>query len=159
MQLLNIRHGLINLTSGNCAASIRPHWQAKTFSVPCTRTNHICPRSVTWPGGAVQACQPKFRPAGVDTPQPASPNRKLSMATRQNLRPELVHMDLARGTNLSFSSEFQSPDASGPNRACVPRLLEQIIWTRALGHPEIATAEKGQDNCSGCNAGSGCVCM
>ena len=60
------------------------------------------------------------------------------------LRPELAHMDLARGTTFAFGSKFQTPDASSPSRVYVPRSFEQITQTGALGHPERATAEKGE---------------
>ena len=60
------------------------------------------------------------------------------------MRPELVHMDLAHGTNFEFDSEFQTPDASGPSRVFVPRSFDQITKSGALGHPETATVEKGE---------------
>ena len=60
------------------------------------------------------------------------------------LRPELVDMDSAKGTNISFESAFYVPDFSAPSRVDVPRTFDQLSKTGAFGHPELATAEKGE---------------
>jgi creatinine amidohydrolase len=60
------------------------------------------------------------------------------------IRPELVEMDKAKGTNFSFPSEFYCPDFSRPSRVDVPRAFDQLSKTGAFGHPEIATEEKGE---------------
>ena len=60
------------------------------------------------------------------------------------LRPELVRMEAARGANIPFESAFYCPDFSGPSRVDVPRTFDQLSETGALGHPETATAEKGE---------------
>jgi creatinine amidohydrolase len=62
------------------------------------------------------------------------------------IRPELVKMEAARGANIpSFKSAFWSADSSGPSRVSVARTLDQVSRTGALGHPELATAEKGEE--------------
>jgi creatinine amidohydrolase len=58
-------------------------------------------------------------------------------------RPELVHMAAARGAHYHYESAFWTPDSSGPSRVQVARMFHQYTQTGALGHPEIATAEKG----------------
>jgi creatinine amidohydrolase len=58
--------------------------------------------------------------------------------------PELVKMEAARGANLSFESSFWSADSSGHSRVNVARTFEQVSRTGALGHPELATSEKGE---------------
>jgi creatinine amidohydrolase len=60
------------------------------------------------------------------------------------LRPELVKMEDARGANIPFESAFWSADSSGASRVSVARTFEQVSRTGALGHPELATAEKGE---------------
>ena len=60
------------------------------------------------------------------------------------LRPELVKMSAAHGANIPFKSAFWSADSSGPSRVSVARTFEQTSRTGALGHPELATAEKGE---------------
>ena len=60
------------------------------------------------------------------------------------LRPELVKMDVAQGTNIPFESAFYSPDSSGTSRVNVARMFEHVTQIGALGHPEIATTEKGE---------------
>ncbi len=59
-------------------------------------------------------------------------------------RPELVHMAAARGANFHYDSAFWTPDSSGPSRVQVVRMFHQTTRTGALGHPEKATAEKGE---------------
>ena len=61
-----------------------------------------------------------------------------------NIRPELVRMEAARGANFTFASEFYSADSSQSSRVSVMRSFEQVTRTGALGHPEVATAEKGE---------------
>ena len=58
-------------------------------------------------------------------------------------RPELVRMAAARGANFHYDSAFWTPDSSGPSRVQVARMFHQYTRTGALGHPEKATAEKG----------------
>jgi creatinine amidohydrolase len=60
------------------------------------------------------------------------------------LRPELVSMDKARGANIPFKSDFWSADSSGHSRVSVARTFKQNSQTGALGHPELATPEKGE---------------
>ena len=59
-------------------------------------------------------------------------------------RPELVHMAAARGAHYHYDSDFWVPDSSGPSRVQVARMFHQYTQTGALGHPEKATAEKGE---------------
>lgn len=60
------------------------------------------------------------------------------------LYPELVQMDQAHGTNIPFESAFYSPDSSGSSRISVAKMFEHITQPGALGHPEIATSDKGE---------------
>lgn len=60
------------------------------------------------------------------------------------LRPELVKMEAARGAVLPFESAFFSPDFSSTNYVDVPRTFEQFSETGAIGHPELANADKGE---------------
>ena len=60
------------------------------------------------------------------------------------VRPELVHMDQARGATIPFTSAFYVPDFHAPSRVDVARSFEQLSATGAFGHPEIATPEKGE---------------
>jgi creatinine amidohydrolase len=60
------------------------------------------------------------------------------------LRPELVKMEAARGANIPFESAFWSADSSGSSRVSVARTFEQVSRSGALGHPELATPEKGE---------------
>lgn len=60
-----------------------------------------------------------------------------------SIRPELVRHDLAKGTNIAFASSFYVPDFSKPSRVAIARTFGQLSETGAFGHPELATAEKG----------------
>ena len=60
------------------------------------------------------------------------------------LRPELVRLSAARGAHTPFPSQFYSQDSSGPSRVTVRRPFEHISETGALGHPELATPDKGE---------------
>jgi creatinine amidohydrolase len=60
------------------------------------------------------------------------------------LRPELVRMEAAEGENLTFESAFYCPDFRQPSRVDVARAIDQVSRTGAFGHPEIATAAKGE---------------
>ena len=60
------------------------------------------------------------------------------------LCPELVKPEAARGANIPFDSAFYCPDFNRPSRVDVPRAFNQLSETGAFGHPEIATAEKGE---------------
>ena len=60
------------------------------------------------------------------------------------MRPELVDLDAARGTKSDFDSVFYSPDASRPSRVASPRPFAHITVHGGFGHPELATAEKGE---------------
>jgi creatinine amidohydrolase len=60
------------------------------------------------------------------------------------LRPELVKMASAHGANLGFDSAFWSADSSGTSRVSVARAFHQVSRSGALGHPELATPEKGE---------------
>jgi creatinine amidohydrolase len=61
-----------------------------------------------------------------------------------HLRPELVDLAAARGTEVSFASSFYSPDSSGPNRIAVVRPFDHVSIDGAYGHPERATRQKGE---------------
>jgi len=61
------------------------------------------------------------------------------------LRPELVKMGAAHGANIAFDSAFWSADSSGASRVTIARTFEQTSHTGALGHPEMATPEKGEE--------------
>ncbi len=60
------------------------------------------------------------------------------------LRPELVDLSAARGTNIPFDSAFYTPDFSAASRVDIPRTFDQLSITGAFGHPERATADKGE---------------
>lgn len=60
------------------------------------------------------------------------------------LEPQLVCLEAARGANIAFESAFYTPDFSRGSRVDVPRAFEQLSTTGAFGHPETATAEKGE---------------
>jgi len=60
------------------------------------------------------------------------------------LRPELVRLAVARGAVIPFESAFYSLDFQRPNRIDVPRTFDQMSETGAIGHPELATREKGE---------------
>jgi creatinine amidohydrolase/Fe(II)-dependent formamide hydrolase-like protein len=53
-------------------------------------------------------------------------------------------MAAARGANFHYDSAFWTPDSSSPSRVQVARMFHQYTRTGALGHPEKATAEKGE---------------
>jgi creatinine amidohydrolase len=61
-----------------------------------------------------------------------------------HLRPELVRIDEARGAHTPFPSRFYSRDSGHPSRVTVRRPFEHLSATGALGHPETATASKGE---------------
>ena len=61
-----------------------------------------------------------------------------------HLKPHLVKPELARGANIPFESAFYSPDFSRPSRVAVPRAFHQLSETGAFGHPENASAAKGE---------------
>jgi creatinine amidohydrolase len=92
-----------------------------------------------------------FQIAGEQIAQIASLQQKhvshaceLETSMILRIRPELVKMEAARGANIPFKSDFWSADSSGPSRVSVARTFEQTSLTGALGHPELATAEKGE---------------
>jgi creatinine amidohydrolase len=60
------------------------------------------------------------------------------------LKPRLVKRELARGANIPLESAFYSPDFSQPSRVAVPRAFHQLSETGAFGHPENASAGKGE---------------
>jgi creatinine amidohydrolase len=60
------------------------------------------------------------------------------------LRPELVDLSAARGTEAAFQSIYYSPDASRPSRVASSRPFEHITANGGYGHPELATPEKGE---------------
>ena len=60
------------------------------------------------------------------------------------LRPDLVDLDAARGAVPSFESTIYSPDSSLAGRVTVIRPFDHTTETGAYGHPEVATAEKGE---------------
>ncbi len=60
------------------------------------------------------------------------------------LRPELVNMAAAAGTNFDFPSAFYSPDSRGEMRVAVYPPLDARTESGALGRPELATPEKGE---------------
>jgi creatinine amidohydrolase len=62
-----------------------------------------------------------------------------------SLRPELVKREAIRGATIPFESAFYYPDYSRPSRVDVPRAFEQLSATGAIGYPEMATPEKGEE--------------
>lgn len=60
------------------------------------------------------------------------------------LQPKLVKPEAARGANFPFESAFYHPDFSRGSRVTVPRAFDQLSRNGAFGHPELATAEKGE---------------
>ncbi|MGQ9904913.1 MAG: creatininase family protein [Anaerolineae bacterium] len=77
---------------------------------------------------------------------PAAPGTICELETSMilRLRPELVRLDLARGANVDIGSAFYCPDTSRASRVLIAKPFEHIARSGALGHPEIATAEKGE---------------
>jgi creatinine amidohydrolase len=61
-----------------------------------------------------------------------------------HLRPELVDLSAARGAAVSFESHFYRPDSSRRSRVSVVRPFDHVSIDGAYGHPERATAEKGE---------------
>lgn len=61
-----------------------------------------------------------------------------------HLRPELVDLKAACGTNIPFDSQFYVPDFGAPSRVDVARSFAQLSVTGAFGHPEVSTPEKGR---------------
>jgi creatinine amidohydrolase/Fe(II)-dependent formamide hydrolase-like protein len=61
-----------------------------------------------------------------------------------SLRPEWVDLEAARGANVRFESAFYCPDSSRASRVTVSRPFEHISTSGAYGHPELATAQKGE---------------
>lgn len=60
------------------------------------------------------------------------------------LRPELVNLEVAAGSTIPFESAFYVPDFSAYSRVDVPKAFDQLSVTGAFGHPELATALKGE---------------
>jgi creatinine amidohydrolase len=60
------------------------------------------------------------------------------------IRPELVKLEAATGTNIPFESAFYCPDFHRSSRVDIPRTFDQLSITGAFGYPEISTAEKGE---------------
>jgi creatinine amidohydrolase len=84
--------------------------------------------------------------AGIEDLQAKSVTHACEQETSMILRvrPELANMAEASGTTIPFRSDFYVPDFSRPSRVDVPRAFDQLSRTGAFGHPEIATAEKGE---------------
>lgn len=61
-----------------------------------------------------------------------------------HLRKELVQMDKAEAILKPFHSEFYSFDFHQPDIVTVDCSFKEITKTGALGHPQMATAEKGE---------------
>jgi creatinine amidohydrolase len=61
-----------------------------------------------------------------------------------SLQPELVDLDAAEGAIYPLESAFYSPDSRRASRVTVLRPFEHISVTGGYGHPELATAEKGE---------------
>tara|TARA_R110000744_G_scaffold185727_1_gene305116 strand:+ start:145 stop:441 length:297 start_codon:yes stop_codon:yes gene_type:complete len=70
--------------------------------------------------------------------------RELETSMILRLRPELVKMEAAQGTNIPFESAFYSPYASKGSRVSVVRMFEHVTDIGALGHPEMAKSGKGE---------------
>lgn len=68
--------------------------------------------------------------------------QETSMVLR--IRPELVKMDRARGATIPYDSAFYCPDFSSPSRVDLAQPFDRLSRTGAFGHPEIATAAKGE---------------
>jgi creatinine amidohydrolase len=60
------------------------------------------------------------------------------------LAPELVRLDRAVGAHAPFDSGFYNPYSGRGSRVTVRRSFEQVSRTGAYGHPELASAEKGE---------------
>jgi creatinine amidohydrolase len=61
-----------------------------------------------------------------------------------SLRPALVDLEAAQGTRHPFESAFYSPDWRQASRVTISRPVEHVSATGGYGHPELATAEKGE---------------
>jgi creatinine amidohydrolase/Fe(II)-dependent formamide hydrolase-like protein len=53
-------------------------------------------------------------------------------------------VEAARGADLPFESAFYVPTSGRASRVTVPRPFEHVSLTGAYGHPELATADKGE---------------
>jgi len=60
------------------------------------------------------------------------------------LRPELVDLQAAKGAIVPFESAFYCPDSRRGSRVTVARPIDHVSATGGYGHPELATAEKGE---------------
>ncbi len=60
------------------------------------------------------------------------------------IAPQLVKMDLAHGAFYAYPSKFYTPDSSKASKVYVPRSFDQVTQDGALGHPELSTADKGE---------------
>lgn len=60
------------------------------------------------------------------------------------LYPELVKQEVAQGATIPFESAFYTPDFSRSSCVDVMRPFDHLSATGAFGHPEFATAEKGE---------------
>jgi creatinine amidohydrolase len=60
------------------------------------------------------------------------------------LRPELVDLEHAQGDRFPFESAFFRPGQREPSRVATYYPLDRLSATGAMGHPEHATAEKGE---------------
>jgi creatinine amidohydrolase len=60
------------------------------------------------------------------------------------LHPEWVNLEAARGASASFASDFYDPYSGRASYVTIRRPFEHISVTGAYGHPELATAEKGE---------------
>jgi creatinine amidohydrolase len=60
------------------------------------------------------------------------------------LRPELVQLEAARSRTEPFPSQFFGTSAGQPRRVVMPKPFDHISESGALGHPELATPEKGE---------------
>jgi creatinine amidohydrolase len=60
------------------------------------------------------------------------------------LRGDLVDLAAARGASIPFDSDFYCPDMHLGSRVAVYPPLDRLSTTGAVGHPERATAQKGE---------------
>ena len=69
---------------------------------------------------------------------------ELETSLMLTLRRDLVDMAAARGASIPFESAFYCPDMHVGSRVAVYPPIERLSETGSVGHPEVATPEKGE---------------
>lgn len=70
---------------------------------------------------------------------------KVETALMLHLRTDLVHMEEAKAELKEFHSDFYSFDFDKPDVVTLDYALREVTKTGALGHPEMATEQEGEE--------------